>query len=377
MDSSSTNLYPQGADDAPFLAQADGFVEYFSRRFPSPSAAPTDARSAYTTPLRPIVLEDATALSEAEQIAIRDEYYSERGIAFFVAKRIPDPNASPHPLVALTAQLAGTLELEYPIAHPKEQGTSEKGMSSASGGVKVYDHGTGQTFSTSTNADFALHQDGLGSTGAVRTVALYMESPPIAGGYNCFQNLARVALQLFMRDRQAFRKLFLPDAITITRPSGNRSIRVTGPVLYLDDEGRGRVNFVGVSPDHPSDDYKVNWSSDSDARRGLEFMLRHGTFFAPGSTFCHMDRPGSGVIFDNTDLIHGRTRFIDAPELGVRRMVLRKWFASTASTATYRHAPGLRLPPDLSKLRPDLFGSELLEGEWRYSSSEGGNVRVG
>lgn len=363
-------------DNAPFLAQAEPFLDYFTRKYAAaPRIRSSDSSPLSARALEPVLVNDLMVLTNEERQALRDQYYSEQAVATFVARHLPNRDAAGTPLLALAAQLKDFLGPSYPIAHPKEiESDSSIGLRPA--GVKIYDHGPGNTFATSNNKDFVLHQDGLGSAGSVRTVILYMESPPLAGGYNCFQNLARAALDLSVADREAYRALFLPDAITIIRPTGNRALKVTGPVLYLDEEGRGRVNFVGVSPARPVDDYEVKWSSDPDARRGLEYMLQCCTHFGPGSTFCQMSRAASGVIFDNTCLTHGRTAFWDSAELDAQRIVWRKWFASNQEASVYRHAPGIRMPPELSSLRPDLFDIQLLQGEWRYSLSEDRNVRI-
>jgi alpha-ketoglutarate-dependent taurine dioxygenase len=365
-------------ENEPFLAQAEPFLDYFTRKY---AAAPPDRsfRSSPLSarPLEPVIINDLMALTNEERQALRDQYYSEQAVATFVTRHLPNRDAGGTSLLALAEQLKDSLELSYPIAHPKEmEMESDSSIALRLPGVKIYDHGRGHTFATSNNKDFVLHQDGLGSAGSVRTVILYMESPPLAGGYNCFQNLARAALNLAAVDKEAYRALFLPDAITIIRPTGNRALKVTGPVFYLDEEGRGKVNFVGVSPARPVGDYEVHWSSDPDARRGLEYMLRCCVHFGPGSTFCQMSRASSGVIFDNTCLTHGRTAFWDSTQIGAQRIVWRKWFASNQEASVYRHAPGIRMTPELSSLRPDLFDTQLLHGEWRYLSSEDRNVRI-
>jgi Taurine catabolism dioxygenase TauD, TfdA family len=358
----------------PFLRQAEEFKRYFTRKYSlNHPLGPVDLPTMDVRPLEPVIVDDVMELSRAERQAIHDQYYSQYGIATFVAKRTP--GRDDQPLLALTEQLKDDIDLYYPITHPKETNGIRGGMLRPTGGVRIYDDRSGQVFATSNNNDFVLHQDGLGSAGSVRTVILYMECPPLVGGYSYFQNLVHVALNLASTDEEAYRKLFLPDAITITRPTGSRALQVTGPVLYIDDEGHARVNFVGVSPAHPVGDYEVRWSSDADARRGLEYLLLHSRPFAPRSVFCHLSRAASGIIFDNTCLVHGRTAFVDATEVGGQRVVWRKWFASNQRNSGYRHAPGLRLAPELSSLRPDLFGDELLDGEWRYSESGGTNVR--
>jgi hypothetical protein len=377
----SSSLVSKDSPDAnssvtrPFLEQAASFFNVLSMQLKASNLDSTDVTAHESSrPLKPTIIEDLGAISSRERDAIRNSYLS-TGVAAFVAKRTLDPSTGPTPLLVLADQLRDGLDLNYPISHPKDSYIDGQ-VTQDRGAARVFDHGGMQQFGTSNSSEFVLHQDGLGSTGAVRTVMLYMSSAAMAGGYSCFQNLTRVVLELAVRDWAAFRGLFLPDAITIIRPTGARAVKVTGPVLFFDNHGHPHINFVGVSPTRPVGDYRVRWTVDLAARRGLEFMLLRSMFFGPGSVFIHMDRSGCGVLFDNTRVIHGRTEFIDAPEFGVRRVIWRKWYAPGVDLMVYRHAPGIRLPAVLAGLRPDLFGPNLLSGEWRYVHAEDRNMRV-
>src|SRR5205807_610199 len=90
---------------------------------------------------------------------------------------------------------------------------------------------------------FFLHHDGLGSAGAVELVALFADSAPLCGGFTYFFNVCRVALDLARIDYDAFVSLFLPDAMSVTRPRGKGAIRVTSPVLYLNETSSPQSAF--------------------------------------------------------------------------------------------------------------------------------------
>jgi hypothetical protein len=104
-------------DNAPFLAQAQPFLNYFTQKYAtarpisSSNALPSSARQ-----LEPVVIKDLMALTDEECQALSDQYYSEQAVATFVTEHLPSNDAGGEPLLALTEQLNGFLELNHPIA---------------------------------------------------------------------------------------------------------------------------------------------------------------------------------------------------------------------------------------------------------------------
>src|SRR5581483_2497903 len=183
--------------------------------------------------LYPIVIDDYRILTDQNKTDIRRAYFSNYGVAYFIVR---NPNEKPiyggHPLFEITKQLSGVIPIDHPLPHPLEghaEAVSRFGPSD--GTVKVYNlpgkgGAAGYREQAETNEIFDMHHDGLGSGGTVQTVILYMDSPPMFGGFTYFQNILLLALQLAIRDEMAFRSLFLPDALTIIRPRGKGAIKV-------------------------------------------------------------------------------------------------------------------------------------------------------
>jgi hypothetical protein len=198
---------------------------------------------------------------------------------------------------------------------------------------------------------------------------LTADSPPASGGYTCFQQFVRASLALANSDPKAFASLFQPDAIVALRPRGKGAIRVTSPVLYVNDRGEPQVFFRIASGE-----YRIEWKAgDADLARAREHLVHLGTPFAPGSSFVHMMRPGEGVLMRNHQVVHSRTHFTDAAS-GPGRVLARKWFVADREEAHYKHVPGMNVAPRYARLFPEFFRAELLEGDWNWNQEKGENV---
>jgi hypothetical protein len=329
-------------------------------------------------PLNPVVISDYQRISDNERVALRREYERELGVAYFVVRNPDAKSQSTHPLFDMVQQLKNDLPLAHPLPHPLE-GHPEAVIrfGAPDGTVKIYDlpipaGANKYREQAETSEFFALHHDGLGSGGTVATVFLYTDCPPMAGGYTFFQNVTRLSLDLARSDYEAFRQLFLPDAITILRPRGKGAIRVKTPVLFLNERNEPQ-SFFRVS----SGEYLATWRSGSDALdRARRFLMKHSEPFSYGSTFLHFTHLGHGCLIRNRSVAHGRTDFIDAPDIGKHRCLSRKWYMRFKRDATYKHVPGMFISEEFRELYPELFGEPFLQGEWRYDPSEDQNVPV-
>lgn len=204
------------------------------------------------------------------------------------------------------------------------------------------------------------------------TVALYMDTPPLFGGYTYFQNIPRLALELASDDVEAFRSLFLPDALTIIRPRGRGAIKVTTPVLFLDEHG-GPRSFFRVA----SGEYQVSWRADTPALlRAAAFLNRYAEPFSAGGAFLHFTGAGHGCFINNRVIAHGRTQFVDGSLPSEKRVVSRKWFMASGRDAIYKHIPGMFVLKRYANLFPELFGVDRLLGEWNYCADEHANIRI-
>jgi hypothetical protein len=250
-----------------FVSQSDEFVERalaeigFARLSDMP---PVSTRLALA--LSPILVQDYRNVTVDVRQAIANAYHGEFGVAYCIVLNPHDPPNTTHPLLDLSAALAADLGLHNPLTHPME-GHSEavSRFGAPDGTLKIYDLDTkdgrtGYREQAETSEMFPAHNDGLGHGGAVQTVAFCMDSAPLWGGFTYFQNIVRLSLDLARDDPDAFRALFLPDAIQAIRPRGKGAIKVKSPVLYLNVARRPQC-FYRVT----TGEYQIGWRSGVDA----------------------------------------------------------------------------------------------------------------
>lgn len=331
-------------------------------------------RSGSKTPrvIEPVVIKDYKHIADNQKSQLREAYYSTAGVAHFVVLNSDCPPQTSHPLFDITAQLTDVLPLRYALPHPLEKHARDFGE--PDGTVKVYDVEKsiedGYREQGETSDAFLLHSDGLGSGGTVETAFLYCDSPPVWGGFTYFQNVCELSLELALDDPEAFRLLFLPDAITILRPRGKGALKVISPVMYLNEAGRPQSGYRKASGE-----YVVKWRTDPPAlRRAEEFFDQRAREFAPGSSFIHFSAPGQCCLIRNEVVGHGRTRFINSPDGSRRRCLSRKWFMRSPQDAQYKHVPGISIMESYARLFPSQFGEEVLTGEWLYDPEQDRNV---
>jgi hypothetical protein len=326
--------------------------------------------------LVPTIIDDYRSISVAECSALRRAFENDCGVAYFLVANPEDKPRGTHPLFDIVEQLLDYLPLSYPLPHPLERHPEARArFGGPDGTVKIYDlpipvNSARYREQAETSEYFALHHDGLGSGGTVETVVLYTDTPPLCGGYTFFQNVVRLSLELARSDSEAFRHLFLPNAITILRPRGKGAIRVTTPVLFL-NEVRRPQSFYRVA----SGEYIVRWRADLPALdRAKSFLARFSAPFSYGSSFVHLSGRGHGCFIRNGQVAHGRSAFRDNPTNG--RCLSRKWYMRSSRDASYKHVPGMFIAHEFARLYTDLFGEDALIGEWNYDQDSDRNHRL-
>jgi hypothetical protein len=357
-----------------FTEQCDEYVRLASAIYPGTDRDTVEGVFATEAqPLVPTVL-SSPSVTDKQRDALAAQF-ERQGVAYFLLTE-GGPHDDRHPLLSLAAQLSPALPVTYAIDHPMEQHPEAIArFGTPDGTLKIYDlpvprGGDKYREQAETNERFDSHNDGLGYGGKIATIGMYLDSAPLWGGFTYFQNLVRLSLVLAHADVKAFRALFIPDAITALRPRGKGAIRVTSPVLYINDVGQPQC-FFRVS----TGEYRITWRKGSDdLDRARRFLARCTTPFGPRSTFVHLMRPGEGVFVRNEHVVHGRTPFGDGRQ--AQRVLARKWFVHAQADAKYKHVPGMNVCTRYAALCPDLFGFEQQHGEWRYDASSRSNLRM-
>ncbi|MCB9958690.1 MAG: TauD/TfdA family dioxygenase [Rhodospirillaceae bacterium] len=360
-----------------FVGQADEFIDKglaqlgFSKLADVATAGLPNSRE-----VEPVIIRDYRNIKADEMDQMVHQYFGREANTHFLVLNPDAPPRSTHPLLDLCGQLREAMPVAFPVSHPMEthpEAVSRFGR--PDGTLKIYDLETkdgsnGYREQAETSEEFLAHNDGLGYAGAVEAVALYADSVPLAGGYTFFSNFVEKALYLAATDIEAFRSLFLPDAMTALRPRGKGAICVTTPICFINEQDQPQV-FFRVR----TGEYQISWRTDVPALvRGIKFLNEMAKPFAPGSTFVHLMRKGQGSIARNGFAVHGRTAFLNGKELGQRRVLARKWFMTAERHTVYKHVPGMHIKRTYAAIYPELFGEARLYGEWNYDSKLGCNI---
>lgn len=326
----------------------------------------------------PVIVEDFRRLTNWEIEQLAQSYFSEYGVAYFIVLNPDAPLENKHPIFHITEQLRTQLNLQFPLEHPLEKHPEAlKRFGSPDGTLKVYnletrDAAKGYREQGETSEKFDMHNDGLGSGGSVQTAVLYTEGQPLFGGYTYFSAIPVLALHLAKTDIDAYRALFLPNAITMTRPRGKGALRVTSPILYLGEDGGPKVMFR-----LPSGEYQIALREDyAPLKRAWDYLVYYSRPFAPGTFFVHFTEKGHGCLIRNHWVAHGRTEFLESNKPHFKRVLARKWFMDSERDREYKHVPGIFLQNEYASLFPEYFAQELLIGEWLYDAIQQVNVRV-
>lgn len=364
--------YPNAVKERNFTSQSERFINMLLSMYGLGSLDEfVDMTKRPAVPITPILIKDYRNLTGEERLELRRQFNSEFGVASFI---VLNPDAKPfgtHPLLDICHQLADDLHLHFPIKHPLEEYPDAlERFGPSDGTVKIYSlPGKGGAL---TADSFALHQDGLGNCGNVESVGLYVDAPPLYGGYTYFLNVCLLSLHLARSDREAFNALFLHDAMTIHRSRGSRALMLKSPVLFINSQGMPQAFFRVADAEY----IVTTRPNCSPLDRAMKFLLRFCEPFAQGTSFVHLTARGQGCFNQNQLTAHGRTSFGHSPAASRDRVLARKWFATSAEHTVYKHAPGMSILPEYAALYPSQFGPELLEGEWVYDPATDRNIRV-
>ena len=358
-----------------FVAQSELFIAHVLRQLKLQRASSVPRIfDRPPVPLSPTVVEDPRRLSAGEIDEIVCRYNGEDGVAYFILAN-DDRGHGQHAILALADQLRDRLGLQYPMAHPMEaHPEAVRRFGNPDGTLKLYDlqksPDEGYREQGETSELFAAHNDGLGYAGTVRTAIFCLDAPPQWGGYTYFANIVRLSMDLLNKDERAFRSLFLPDAVTAIRPRGKGAIKVTSPILFLNEDNEPSMFFRVASGE-----YAISFRRDVPAlARAVQFLMDRTQPFGTGSTFAHFSAKGHGCIVRNQPVAHGRTEFRDSSTM--RRVLARKWYMSGPAHIAYKHVPGMLVKQEFAALYPELFGEDVVSGEWNYDSGTGTNKRL-
>lgn len=218
---------------------------------------------------------------------------------------------STHPMVAALQDAAIALSLGEPIEHPLETDPRDGGQRYKSVmSVRVV---PSAGIALSSEA-MPFHQDGLGSAGSIRFVAMCLDSGPSAGGRQLYSNALAQGLVLADRHWDRFVAATQLDALTVTRLAGKQHVSITGPMFYVDECGIPAAFFRG---------------------QGGEYAIMPSASVSPWfedhcqavSAAAHVEvlAPGDCLVVDNLSMVHARDSFEEDP--AALRRLSRKWYA--------------------------------------------------
>ncbi|MDG4831467.1 TauD/TfdA family dioxygenase [Solwaraspora sp. WMMD1047] len=175
-----------------------------------------------------------------------------------------------------------------------------------------------------------FHQDGLGTAGSVRYVAMCLDHGPIAGGSQFYVNLLAHGLLLAHRNWNRFVDATQADALTVTRFSGSQAVSVTGPMFYVDETGVPAAHFRAGGGE-----YEV-MPSPQVAPWFVEF-LRSLSHAAESVSLLS----GDCIVVDNLSVAHARSAFTES-DTHCRRLS-RKWYAIDPTRTSVWNQASFRL----------------------------------
>src|SRR5438034_6189526 len=132
---------PQPDRDRLFVEQSEAFTDRVLDDCKAAYLSSVALTSRKPFPLQPVFLRDYCNISSEEQRQIREDYFSDRGVAYFIALNPNERTASSsHPLFQITDQLKDALQLHHPLQHPLEgHAESVSRFGPPDGTVKIYD----------------------------------------------------------------------------------------------------------------------------------------------------------------------------------------------------------------------------------------------
>jgi len=253
-----------------------------------------------------------------EQRALADGLNGPAGAVVFQSEKLP-VNGEKHPL----AGLADGLRLHGKRLLPKALDTADP-----DGTAKVFSKGHDWVAEAQSDRFLDVHQDGVSIFGVLAVTGLWTDVAPARSAITFTQNLVTRALELRRSDEDAFRSLFDPEAISLTRKSDGAVLK--RPVLYV-RHGLPAAFFRG-----PGEQYLVEPGARvPGAARGYEYLERHTNLDerADGIFAVELDTPGKGILFSNIECVHGRSSFVNGADPTQQRRIAGSWWSLSRSDA--------------------------------------------
>ncbi|MGU3643418.1 TauD/TfdA family dioxygenase [Microbacterium sp. C23T] len=216
-----------------------------------------------------------------------------------------------HPMVNALRAADGVLQLGEEIEHPLELDPRDESQLYKSVMTVRVVPSSGVALSSEA---MPFHQDGLGSAGSIRYVAMCLDAGPRAGGRQLYSNVLAHGLLLADTHWDRFVDATQPDALTVTRLAGKQHVSVTGPLFYIDESGIPAAHFRG-----DGGEYAITPSA--------EVASWFGDFTRTVASSAKSEElaPGDCLVVDNLAMVHARDAFDDRED-AIRRLS-RKWYA--------------------------------------------------
>lgn len=250
-------------------------------------------------------------------------------IRFHVAIDGLAPNVV-HPMMSELRSCQETLALGEEVLHPLEQDDRDRPAHFRDVvSIRHVPH-AGIALSSS---HLPFHQDGLGTGGSVRFIAMCLDQAPLLGGDQSYVNVLAHGIRLANRNWRRFVEATQIDALTIRRVTGSQRIDVTGPVFYVDQAGLPAVHFRVTGGEYVAE-------TNSAVSAWFGGFVDELTESASVESF----NSGDCIVVDNLSVVHARTNFVEGD---TSRRLSRKWFAISESRVSVRGEVSLRLSPDV------------------------------
>ncbi len=277
-----------------------------------------------------------------------------------------------HPIFKLSRVLSDGCGFNNFIKYPFQNDAEVvENFNHCDGTVKVYNSESVKSSVGMSTGYLAPHQDGMGNAGKIETIFTHCEQSALKGGASNIHNFIHITLDLALQDMEAFKSLFLPDALTYYRTGEQKPLKVVSPILYLNEINQPSVNFKISNSVH-----KVKYRNVQPLKRAIEFIDSkiYGQGIYKKSFFM---KKNMGTIINNRYMLHSREIFIDSAIPKNKRLLSTAWFTRDLLHKEYMLAPGISIKNEYASLFPEYFGDDKLVGNWRYNSLSKKNELIG
>jgi hypothetical protein len=240
---------------------------------------------------------------------------------------LEDRESDVHPMVRALRNANDVLALGQEVEHPLEHDDRDQERRYSSVVTVRAVPSAGIALST---GRLPLHQDGVGTEGSVRFIAMCLDRGPVSGGGQFYANLLAHGLLLAYRNWHRFVDATQADALTVTRFSGSQAASVTGPMFYVDETGMAAAHF------------RAN-GGEYEARPNPRVAAWFEEFSRSLAQSAESEAvsPGDCLVVDNLSVAHARSAFTESD--ATPRRLSRKWYAIASSRANVWNRPSFRL----------------------------------